>query len=112
VAHNEDCFALLLKLNHSLVALFPERRIANREHFVDEEDVHLSVHCHGESKPSKHTRRIMLHLSVNEMADLRELENISKSCVCFVLCHAENGRVEIDVFPTSEIWVESGTDLQ
>ncbi len=58
--------------------LLLERRVADREDLVDEEDLGLEVRGDREGQPHVHAARVVLDRSVDELLDLRERTISSK----------------------------------
>ena len=57
-------------------ALALERLVADREHLVDEEDVGVDVDGDREPEPHVHARRVVLHLLVDELLELGEVDDL------------------------------------
>ena len=56
-------------------ALLRERRVADREHLVDQHDVGVGLDHHREREPHHHSRRVVLELQVDELLELGELDH-------------------------------------
>src|SRR5580765_6105083 len=54
----------------------------------------------------------MIELSIDELFDLGECDDLIKSRIDFRLGHAEQSAVEINVLPPRQIRMETGTDLE
>ena len=63
-------------LAHLAEALALERRVADREHLVDEQDLRLEVGGDGEGEPHVHAARVALDRGVEELLDLGELDDL------------------------------------
>src|SRR5690606_26425833 len=59
-----------------------------------------------------HTGRVMPHRNVDEVVQLRKIDNRREICLNLLLLQAENGAVEIDVLPAGEVLMEARTQLQ
>ena len=51
-------------------------RVADREHLVDEQDVGLEVGGDGEAEAHLHAARVELHLAVDGVLELGELDDL------------------------------------
>src|SRR5690606_7595886 len=99
VAHLPDAFAL-------------KARVAHRKNLVDNEDLGLEVSGYRKGETHIHPARVVLHRGVDELADLREVDDFVELTVDLHPPHAEDRAVEIDVLSTRELGVEAGADLQ
>ena len=63
-------------LAHLAEALALERRVADREHLVDDQDLRLEVRGDGEREPQLHAARVALDGRVDEPLDLGELDDL------------------------------------
>ena len=72
VGDEHDRAAVALELAHAVDAALLERLVAHREHLVDQQDLGVDVHRHGEAEPHEHARGVELHLVVHEVRELGE----------------------------------------
>ncbi|MCY1245375.1 hypothetical protein D9M72_585230 [compost metagenome] len=63
----------------------------------------------GECQPQIHARGIELNLGVNELADLRKLNDVVEAVVDLLLGHPQDGAVQVDVVTAGKIGVKSRT---
>ena len=73
---DDDRAALVLELVHAVEALALERLVADREHLVDEQHVGVDVDGDREAEAHVHARRVVLHLLVDELLELGELDDV------------------------------------
>ena len=71
-----DRAALARDVAHLAEALLLERRVADRQHLVDEQDLGLEVRRHREGEPHVHAARVALHRRVEEPLDLGERDDL------------------------------------
>src|SRR4051812_3454133 len=76
VADQQDGAVLPAQLAHLLERLALEARVADRQRFVDQEDVRVHVDRHREREPPVHARRVRLHRHVHELLELGELDDL------------------------------------
>ena len=86
--------------------------VADREHFVDEQNFRLQVRCNGECEPDGHPARVALDRRIDELLDTSELDDLAKLALDLTALHSEDHAVEEDVLPTRELRMEPGTDFE
>ena len=94
MAHEHDRRPPPLHLSNAVEALALERRVADGERLVDEQDVGVDVHRDGEREPHHHPARIELHRLVDEFADAREAFDVGHRAVHLPSRNAEDRAVE------------------
>ena len=97
---------------HLAKALLLEFHITHRENLVHDEDLTVQVGGYSKGQLDVHTAGIALDGSVDKALHLCEFHNLVKFAVNLGLGHAKDGPVHIDVFPTSQLRVETGAYLQ
>ena len=112
VGHEQDRAALALEPLDALEALALERLVADGEHLVDEQDLGVDVDRHRESEPRRHTRRVVLHLVVDEVLDLGERDDLVEDPVDLLTGESEDRRVQVDVLAPGEVAVEARAELE
>ena len=80
VADEQDRPALLADVVHLAQALVLERRVADRQHLVDEQDLRLEVGGDGEGQPHVHAARVALDRRVEELARPRRRRRSRRTC--------------------------------
>ena len=65
-----------------------------------------------EAQTHGHSGRIVLHRCINEALQPCKLDNAVELSVHVFFGHAQDGGVEVDVFPARQLWVETRTQLQ
>ena len=90
-------------LAHLVEALLLERRVAHREHFVDDEDARLEERRDRESDAHLHAARIELHLPLDRVLDLRELDDLVELLGHLLAGEPEERRVDEHVLAPGEI---------
>ena len=112
VGDQKDGAALPLEFLHPLDALALEPLVAHRQHFVDDQDVGVHVDRHREPEPDVHPGGVELHLPVDELLELGEVDDVVEDPVDLLLGHAEHRSVQVDVLPTGQVLLEPGAELQ
>ena len=89
-----------------------ERRIADGEGFVHDQDVGLDVHLHGEREPQGHARTVGLDRLFDVIADVGEGDDVVHDRVDAGALKAEDGAVDVDVLAAGQFRIEAGAQLQ
>ena len=76
MADEEDGAAPAGDVAHLAEALLLERRVADRQHLVDEQDLRLEVRGDRERQAHVHAARVALHRRVDELLDLGERDDL------------------------------------
>ena len=66
----------------------------------------------GEGKADLHTGGVALHRDIDKGLDLGKGDDLVESGTHLGLGHAQDGTVEKNVFPSGQLWVKAGSDLQ
>ena len=106
VRDEHDRRAGLLELLDALHALRLERRVADGEHLVEQEDLRIEMRRDGEAEPHVHARRVALHRRVDELTHARELDDAVELRVDLAPAHPHDRAAEIDVLAPGELGVE------
>src|SRR5258706_8190616 len=70
------------------------------------------MRCNGKPQPQTHSGGIALYLGVDKLLDAGEGDDSIEAFVNLSLSHAKNRSVEIDILPTRQFFVESGSHFQ
>ena len=81
VRDEDDRAALGLERADPVEALALERLVADGEHLVDEKDLRVDVDGHGEREPDVLAGRVELHLGVDLLRDLGEVDDVVEVAV-------------------------------
>ncbi len=79
VRHEQQRLAALLKIANARQALGLESDIADSQNFVNQQDVGINLHGHGEPEPDIHAAGIVLDGHVQKFPDTGEFHNPVKS---------------------------------
>ena len=112
MADEEHGAALLGDVSHLAEALPLEIGIADREDLVDEEDLRLEMRGDGERESEVHPARVALDRSIDELFDLRKGDDLVEFPADLGPAHAEDRAVEVNVFASGELGMESRADFQ
>src|SRR6185436_435650 len=88
---------------HLLKTLLLKLRIADCEHFVDQQHFRLEMRRDAKRKPHVHTTRIAFHRRVEKLLNFSKAGDLVKLAVDLGLAHAEDRAVEIDVLATGQL---------
>ena len=89
-----------------------KRDVADRQHFVHEQNFAVEVRGHREREAQVHAARVVLHRRVDEGRDLGELDDLVELAPDFRTAHAQDGAVQEDVLAAGELGVKAGADLE
>jgi hypothetical protein len=108
----QDRATFALELLDAFEALALERLVTDGEHLVDEEDVGVDVHRHREPEPDVHARRVVAHLHVDELLELRERHDLVEHTRDVALREAEDRCIHEDVLAPGELGMEARAQLE
>ena len=111
VRHQQNRLAAPLELAELVEALVREALVADREHFVDEQDIGIDVNRHGKPEPHVHAGRVRLDRRVDEFLQLGELDDLVEPPGDFALGQAEHDAVDEDVLAARDFRMKSGAQL-
>ena len=99
------------RLVEDVHALLRERRVADREHLVDQHDVGVGLDHHREREPDHHARRVVLQLQVDEVVELGEVDHRVEPPLRLAPAQPHQDAVEDDVLARGELGVEADAEL-
>ena len=99
-------------LVHLAEAFLLELGIADREHFVDDQDFRLQMRRDGEGEAHIHAGGIALDRRVEELLDLGKGDDLVEFPADLGAAHAEDRAVEIDVLAAGQFGMKAGADFQ
>src|SRR5471032_1200587 len=112
MADEQDRAAAAGHLRHAIETLRLEFRVADRQHFIHDEDLRLEVSGDGKGETDVHAHRVALHRRVDELADARELDDLVEPPPHLDPAHAEDRAIQENVLAATQLWMEAGTALQ
>src|SRR5712691_2060846 len=112
MADKKDRAPRLDKVAHLAETLFLERRIADREHLVDGQNLGIQMRRHGKRQPYVHSAAVALDRRVDEVIDIGESDDFIEPPPDLRSAHSKNCAVEKDILPSGQLRVEPGPDLQ
>ena len=112
VRHEQDRGVLLLQPLRELDALALEGQVADREHFVEDQDLGVQVRRHREREPHVHAAGVALDGRVDELPHPGELDDRVELRGDLLHRHAEDRAVEIDVLAPRQLGVKARADLE
>src|SRR5262245_25124000 len=112
VTHEQHRPSVPRHIAHLAKALLLKRRVANGEDLVDDQNLWFQVCRHGKGQASVHAAGVMLDRGLQEPSDLGEGDDVVEPALDLAPLHPEDGAIQIDVLPASELRVEAGADLQ
>ena len=109
--HEQDRLAAAPELAELVEALVREALVADRQHLVDEQHVGIDVDRHGEAETHVHAGRVGLHRRVDEILQLRELDDLVEAPRDLALRQAEHDAVDEDVLAAGDLGMKAGAQL-
>ena len=112
MAYKDDGDALLAQLVDLPHAALREIDVADRQRFVDDQDLGVELHGDGERQPNDHAARIGFERLVDELADLGERQDVVEFRFDLLGREAQERPVEEDILAAAELVVEARAKLQ
>src|SRR5262249_34490148 len=97
---------------HAAQTLALKRRVADGQHFVNQEYLRLELACDRKRKPQVHAARVPLDRRIEKAAHLRELDNLVEAARDVRPRQAENCAIEVDVFTSGQLVVKARPDFE
>ena len=104
--------AALRHLGHLPQALLLEFRVADRQHFVDDQDLGLQMRRDRESEPDIHAGGKSLDRRVKKLFDFGKSDDLVETALDLGAAHAEDRAVEKNVLASGQLGMEAGADLK
>ena len=111
VAHHDQGLASRAQLLNLRDALLLEGLVAHRQNLIHQEDIRACVHGNRESQAQVHTRRVELHLGIDELVNLSKIHNRIEGSLNLFLGHAQNRAVQVHVIASGQVGVETSAHL-
>ena len=89
----------------------PERRVADRQHLVDEHDVGIAVDGDAEAEPGIQAGRVAFHGRVDQLLDLGKLHDLVEAAVDVAAGQTEQAGAKMHVLAASELGMKSRAQL-
>ena len=86
--------------------------IADRQHFVDHQDVGIDMRSDSERQPDEHSRRIVLHRCVDEFVDPSKVQDAVETIKHRASRQPQDCPIEEDVVTPRQLQMEAGADFQ
>ena len=112
MADKQDGAAVRRDIPHLAQALPLKLQIADREHFVDDQNLAAQMRRHGEGQPHIHAAAVMLHGRVEKALDAGECDDRVELAADLRARHPENRAVEEHVLAPGELLIEAGAHFQ
>ena len=112
VGHQHDRLGSIDELADARLAARAERLVAGAQDLVEEEDVGRRRGRDREAQPGSHPRRVRLHRSIDERADLGELDDRRGQLGHLPRVDPEERPHQVDVVATGQLHLEAGPEGQ
>ena len=70
------------------------------------------MRCDCECEPHVHAGRVTLDRRVHELLDAAEVDDLGELTIDLASSHPQDRAVEVDVFATGQLGMETGADLE
>ena len=102
----------LLNLGDDVPKAFALKRlVADGQNLVHQQDVGAQVGGNREPKPDQHSGGVGLNRGIDEVAQLRERDDVVDPLFSLGPAHAVQRRAHVDVLPPRELAAETGPEL-
>ena len=112
MADEQDGAAAAGHLVHLGQALLLERRVADRQHFVHQQDLRLQMRRNGECQPQIHTTRIPFDGGVDEPLDTGKGNHVVEAARNLCSLHAQNGAIQKDVLAPRQLRMKARANFE
>ncbi len=112
MTHEQDRHSLVLQLAQLRHTARRESRVANRERFIDDENLGVDVDRNRERQPYEHAARVGLDRQIDELPDFRKGQDAIVSRINLGGAQPQQGSVEIDVVVPGELRIEARPELE
>src|SRR5215475_11446503 len=92
---------------HPPHTLLLKSNVSHSQHFIDDKNFRLQMRRDGKCKAHIHPAGIIFNRRVYELFDLGEGNDLIELPIYFGAFHAEDRAVQVDVFPTAQLLMES-----
>ena len=106
VGHEHDRLGRLDDLDDAGLRLGPERGVAGRQDLVEQQDVRVDRGRDGEPEPGTHAGRVRLERGIDELAELRVLDDRRQEPSRDRVVQAQERPAEQDVVAAAQLLVE------
>src|SRR5438309_10899458 len=97
---------------HLVQAFLLEAGVADRQHFVNQQNLRLEMRRNGKGQSHIHATAVSLNRSVNKFLDLSKRYDLVKLSFNLSFLHSQNRAVEKNVFPARQFWLKARAYLQ
>ena len=104
--------AIFRHVVHLADGTFLELGVADGEDLVNDEDFGLKEGGDCKAEADCHTRTVAFYRGVDVFLYAGELDDVVELASDFMLCHAEDGTVHIDILLAGELSVETSANLK
>ncbi len=112
VADQQDRSAIVLELFQPREAFGLELGVADRQGFIDDQQLRMHLRLHRERQAHHHAAGIAADRLVDERTDVGEGENAIEAGIHLVLAQAQDRGIQIDVLAPGEFGIEAASQLQ
>ena len=111
MGHEHDRLSRRYQAREGVLALALERLVPDRQDLIEEQDVGVDMGNHREGEPHSHSRREVLELQVDEVLELRHLDDLLEARPSVPGFESHHHAVELDVVASRELVVEPDAEI-
>ena len=108
---NSTVLPSAIRLRSASMRAAAERRVADRQHFVDEHDVGVAVDRDAEAEARVEAGRVALHRRVDQPLDVGEADDGVELAIDLLARQAEQAGAEVDVLAAGQLGMKAGAEL-
>src|SRR2546427_11473266 len=112
MGHNKQSVTRLAKAHHFRKAFLLKRLISDRKYFVYNQDIRINMHRHGKGKTHHHACRVGAQRFVYKLTELRKFHNLAEESIGSLPAQPQQGSVQPQVLCTSEVKVQSRSQVK
>jgi len=102
----------VLERHDAVKRLASKRAVANRQRFIDHQNIGLHAGGYGKSQAHEHAAGIRLHRLADKVADVGKSQNAVQPLIDLGPAQPQNGGIHVNVFQPGEVGVEAGSQFQ
>jgi len=108
----EHCAPVSCDVFHFSETFFLERRVADREHFIDKKNFRLEMRRYRERQSCVHPRAVALGRRIDELLDLGKAHDLVEAAGNLRAAHSKNRTAQENVLASRELRMKSGSHFE
>jgi hypothetical protein len=112
VSHQQNRSAGPSHIIHLTETFLLKVRVADRKHFINDQDFRIQVRGHGKGKPQIHPARVVFDGRIEESLDFSERNNFVKSLVDLAMPHSQDCAIQVHILTAAQIGMKPRADFK